>query len=161
MAARIVVPGIYLLAQSAVAVPNTGNTTENTLTTITVPANAMGPNGSVRMVAVFSRNSGGTADVRPRIRFSGASGTQYATLAITTANLTTKLQVDIANRNATNSQVGGPAGGSGGWSTSGSANITSAEDTTAATTIVVTGQNTNSGDTLTLESYRVELFYGA
>jgi hypothetical protein len=155
-AANLAVP--YVLAQSAVAASVTGTTTETTLATITIPANALGANGRVRVTTVWSRNASGTGSNTPRVRFSGASGTIYHNAALSTANLGMKAQAEIANRGATNSQVGGPSGTPFGAAALGP--VTSAVDTTASTTVVLTGQLANTGDTLTLESYLVELIAG-
>ena len=43
-----------ILAQSAVAVSKTGDTNEATLASITIPAGAMGANGSLRLTTVWS-----------------------------------------------------------------------------------------------------------
>ncbi len=148
---------VQVLAKSAVSVAHTGSTAETTLATITVPANSMGPNGIVRLtVACSNNNSAGTKTLRAR--FSGAAGTLYLNLAATTT-ISLRLQAQIANRNATNSQVGGS--NSVPFGTSGVAHATSAVDTTAATTIVITGQLSVSGDNITLQSYLAELIYGA
>lgn len=39
----------YILAASAVAAPTTGDTSENTLATVTIPAGALGANGIIRI----------------------------------------------------------------------------------------------------------------
>jgi hypothetical protein len=142
-----------VLAASAVAVVTPADATEDVLATITVPANAMGANGVLRITAVFS----GTNNVNSKlcnVRYSGAGGTLYAQANISSNKFRT--QVQIANRNATNSQAGFDASG-GGFGLSAAAIATSAVDTTASTTIVITGQKAVAGDTLTLESYLVEL----
>ena len=69
---------------------------------------------------------------------------------------TDRFQAEIANRNATNSQVGS-ASDSGGFGTSTNAVVTSSEDTTANVAITITGQLATSTETITLESYLVEL----
>ncbi len=78
---------------------------------------------------------------------------------VLTANDTARLITQISNRNATNSQVGHVAatGGLGG-ATGGI--VTAAVDTTAATTIVITGQKATLGETLTLEQYIIEVMPG-
>lgn len=154
----LVVPMGSVFAQSAVASSHTGSTAEVALATFTIPANLLGANGRVRLMTIWSRNSGGAGNANYRIRYSGTSGTQYANVALTTGNLSAMHQVMIANRNATNSQVGATTGATGGWGPSGVAPVTSAVDTTAATTLVLQGQLANSGDTVTLESYLLEVF---
>lgn len=147
-----------VLAASAVAQALTGTTAETTLATITIPANAMGPNGMVRVTTLWtSTGNNGTKD--PRVRFGGVSGAAYSPQQHTASasTISQMAQTRIANRNATNSQVGHVSGaGVGGWGQS-SAVTTSAIDTTAAQDIVISGQLANAADSLTLQSYLVEL----
>jgi hypothetical protein len=148
-----------VIAASAVAASHTGNTDETVLATITVPAGAMGANGVVRVVAQYEMTSSANTKTT-RMRADGISGTVFRTLAhTTTAGYRDHMQ--IANRNATNSQVGHSSGTSGGSGTSASANVTAAIDTTAAFDIVITVQLTNTGETMTLNSYLAEVFYQA
>ena len=146
----------YVLAASGAQVSHTGTTAETTLATITVPANSLGANGALRVYAIWTNNNSGNSKTF-RVRFSGAAGTQFRSRSMTT-NLTTPEYVLIQNRNATNSQVGGDVtGAAAGWASGTGAVITAAVDTTAATTLVLTGQLANSGDTINLEQYVVEV----
>lgn len=148
---------VIVLAKSAVPVSAGANTNENVLATITIPANAMGPNGSVRIWTSWTYTNGAD-DKTPRIRFGGASGTVYfSTTATTTATVSTV--TTISNRGAANSQVGNLNAASPFQASTG-ALITSSVDTAADTTVVITGQKENSANTLTLESYLVELIPG-
>jgi hypothetical protein len=140
-----------VLAASAVAVSHTGNTTETTLATISVPANAMGANGAIRIKALFTLTNNANNKTF-RIKFGGTS-----LLAATfTANSTLSIFRTIANRNATNSQVS-EAGTSSGFGGIAAAIATAAIDTTAAQDIVITIQLANAGDSATLESYTIEI----
>lgn len=65
----------------------------------------------------------------------------------------------MACRNATNSQVGGPTGNDG-FTTATTAVVTAAIDTTAAVNIVLTAQLASAGETITLESYTVDVIRG-
>lgn len=147
------VKGTYVIAASAVASAHTGDTNETALATVTVPANVMGANGIVHVTTLWSyTNSANTKTLR--VRYGGASGTQYlATTPTTTGAI--RVSTYIQNRNATNSQVGGPnavfAYGTG------ASVVTSSRDTTAAQDIVMTAQLASSGETITLEGYIVEL----
>ncbi len=149
-----------LLGVSAVRVTHTGNTTETALATITIPANSMGANGFVRIHGVWVRTAGTAGIITSRIRFSSLTGTIYITQTMATTQSSIRANVDIMNRNATNSQVGGVSSGGGWASATGVANV-SAVDTTAATTVVLSGQHASAADTLGLESYIVQLFYRA
>jgi hypothetical protein len=139
-----------VLASSFAAVSAPNDTTEDTLATVAIPV--LSANGLLRITAIWGcTNNGNVKTVR--IRYSGAAGTQYLNLGVTsTAGVTTLTW--IGNRGATNSQLG-----PNGTSTSFAAGsiTTSSVDTTAATSIVFTGQKATGTDTLTLEGYLVEL----
>jgi len=151
------VTGTYkVLGASAVAVTAPGDTAENVLATITVPANAMGANGILRIWASWSiTNNANNKTII--VRFSGASGTAY--LSVTQNNLASYgTLTSITNRGATNSQVGGINNGtSAGLGAAGGTLPTSAVDTTASTTVVLACTKASGGDTCTLERYLVEL----
>jgi hypothetical protein len=136
------------LCQTGVASAHTGDTTETTLMTCTVPRKYMGPNGRVNIQFRFSHtNSANNKTIK--VYFGGTGGTVYANqVDTTTAGFSGS--VDIVNRGATNSQYGGFMGSTG-------AGATSAIDTTQNTTVVITGTLANTGETITLESYSVSL----
>lgn len=149
--------GVYVLcASAATGMSVTGTTSETTLATCTVPANAMGANGVLRITAVWSNNN--SANTKSfRVKFPGTSGTNYLTLN-TTTNISHRMQAQIANRNATNSQVGMSASTSQtGWASSSVALATSTADTTADQDVSFRAQLANGSDTATLESLLVEL----
>lgn len=139
--------------QSGAAVAVTGTTDETALATITIPANAMGANGALHIQTVRSFNNDASGKTS-RIRFSGISGTQYrATADANTAGIADYIM--IANANATNAQVGGPPSTGAGLGVG--TPVTSAVDTTAATTVVITGELTDGNDNITLLHYHVTL----
>jgi hypothetical protein len=146
----------YVLAQSGVAVPLTGVTDETILATITVPANTLGANGSIRITAGFSYTSS-TNTKTPRIKFGGASGMLLFGPAITTANAQVVAQVSVHNRNSQNSQISSYTSGTSTYSTSTTSPATGTIDTTQAQTILITGQLAVGTETLTLERYTVEV----
>lgn len=143
----------YILAQSYAAVDTPADVTEDTLATITVPANALGANGQLRIhLHITCTNNANAKTIR--VRYSGGAGTQfyqgsYASIAYGGAVL------GIGNRNATNSQTGATFGVAG--VANGNPGATAAVDTTASTTLVITGQKGLAGDTLTLAGYTVEI----
>jgi len=142
---------VYVVGQSAVAVSHTGDANEFTFATVTVPAKSMGPNGRVRITTLWTHtNSANNKTLK--IKFGS---TTYKTI-MDTASATDRFQVEIANRNATNSQVGSASDGTG-FGASANAVVTSSEDTTANVTITITGQLAAGAETVTLESYLVEL----
>jgi hypothetical protein len=148
----------FSLAQSAVAASVTGTVAETVLATIAIPAGAMGANGLLRINTLWSMTS--SANVKtPRVRLGGASGTEFYSQTHTTV-VTLRQQTEIMNRNSQASQVGFPTiAGGGGWSTSAQSRTTGAIDTSAETSLVISGQLANSGETLTLEAYNVEVLY--
>lgn len=143
-----------VLAASSVVVNHTGDTTETTKATVTIPANSMGPNGLIRITALWSWTESGN-DKLVRIRFGG---TIFSEVFGNTSILESlQQQLVIGNRNAANSQVG--SRGSQLFSYSGDDVRTAAIDTTSATTVVFGVQLANSGETISLESYLIEILY--
>jgi hypothetical protein len=152
-------PLSFILAQSGAASSHTGNTSETTLATITIPAGAIGLNGCVRVTTLWSHTSS-VNNKTLRVRFGGAGGTQYLN-AVHTTSASARTQAQIYNRNSASSQIGYVAGVANPWGTNAGGNTTSAVNTTAAVDLVISGQLANSGETITLEAYTVELLYGA
>ena len=141
-----------VIAQTnATQVVNTGGTNEVALATINIPP--LQPNSQIRVNFLFSvNNSGGTKTFR--VRFGGIGGTAYYAVTATTS-INTQGFATIRNRGSTNSQVGAPSALQLG--SSGTALVVSAVDTSAATTLVLTGQLTSGADSINLESYTVEI----
>lgn len=145
-----------ILGVSGVASSAGANTTENVLATVTIPAGMMGPNGLLRIYSLWSyTNSANNKTLR--IRLGGAGGTQALAITQTTSTHMSDIRF-IQNANAQNVQVFHDRGSIpvGGGTASGT-NVSAAIDTSAATTLVFTGQKASSGETLTLSSYLVEL----
>lgn len=140
---------IYVLAQSAVQVSHTGNTNETTFATITIPAGLMGANGQVIVEALYSMT--GTNSKTPRIRFGGT----LVSGAAATTSLSGQYRVRVANRNAANSQVFTTAAHLAQYGVVSLGVSTSAVNTALSTDITLTGQLTNTGESITLESYQV------
>jgi hypothetical protein len=146
----------YVLAQSGTAVTAAVDTNENILGTATIPASAMGTLALVRVTASWTCNN--SANVKTiRVRLGGAAGTIYHSGALTSS--TGGMQfVWVQNANAANAQVGGGYGFVvGGTSLLGVTKTTSAIDTSASTTLVITAQKATAGDTMTLDNFTVEL----
>lgn len=147
-----------VLAKSAVAVSHTGDTNETTLATITVPAGAMGPNGFITVRTQWSyTNSANTKTLR--VKFGGT--TLIAPAPTTTASL--RQSIEIFNRDSASSQMITPnsTNTASAYGATTTAVGTAAINTANAADIVLTAQLANSGETATLESYVVELCYGA
>ncbi len=151
---------LVFLRSSGVAVSHTGNTNETVLATVTLPAGIIGPSGLVRVRTLWTVTNSANNKTR-RIRFgalgAGTGGTVLLGVA-TASTLTIEHFTQFQNRGANNSQVGMATGaGTGGFTESTSAIATAAIDTTAATDIVITGQLALGTETITLESYSVEV----
>lgn len=147
-----------VLAASAVGVSHTGDTSEQVLATITMPGGAMGPNGALRITSIFG-HTGSANSKTLRFRLGGVSGAEVMTLTATTTSgvMTQRL---VQNRNSQALQVGGPALASNAFGLAG-APMTAAVDMSTDQTIVISGQLANASETITLESYLVEVAYGA
>src|SRR5712664_2587326 len=96
--------GIQILCKSAVAVSAPADTNEDTLATCTVPANAMGANGVLRIRTRWSATNNANNKI-VRSRFSGGAGTTFGAITLSGWGYQ-QLEVTISNRNATNSQEG-------------------------------------------------------
>ena len=134
----------------------TGTTSETILATITLAAGVMGATGRLETDSVWTTTNNANNKTY-RIRLGGIAGTEY--LSLTTNSVATfAAHKEIQNLTAS-SQIGGVQGNAtaGGYGAVTAANVTSAVDTSAATTLVFTGQLTNGGDTIALASYRVTL----
>lgn len=148
--------GIIILAASSGSVSCAADTAENALATITVPGGWMGLNGILRWHAVWTyTNSANTKTIRTR--FGGVAGTIYFSIAPTTTTYSRDFR-QLQNQGAANSQKGVTAVvTSTTWASDAASIVTSSVDTSADTSLVFSGQKASSGETLTLESYLVEL----
>lgn len=142
-----------VLAQSAVPASVTGTLSETVLATIPIPAGVMGPNGRIRITALWTMPNNANTK-QPRIKIPGVANL-YAVAFTTTAGL--EVLIDLYNRNALNSQVGSPQSSSSGIGGSGLALVTSSADFSVAQSIQFTGQLGNVADTISLEAYTVEI----
>ncbi len=147
-----------IIAHSAVAAALTGTTAETVLASIAIPAGAMGPNGVLRVTAQWTyTSSANNKTLRTRLG-GGLSGTLFDAIVPTT-NAFQRRQCDIQNRNAQNVQFAPPSAYVAGFGTSTGAPLTGAVDTSAGQTLALTGQLASAGETITLESYLVELAF--
>jgi hypothetical protein len=147
----------YIIAASGLALTNTGDTVENTLATISIPANSLGANGFLRIISLWSYTAN-TNTKTVRVKFGGTtfSSIVHAAGTATTSQFLTLIQ----NRNATNSQVGAGSTTTGIQTSAVPAVVTSAIDTTAAVDLVFTAQCVTAGtDSIVLERYTVEVCY--
>jgi hypothetical protein len=144
---------VRILGASGTAVSGAADTNENTLATITIPAGAMGTNGILRITSNWVVTSSANNKTL-RVRFSGAAGTVLGSFVATTQP---RLKNDAL---IINTAAATQATSSTWWASAGNAvDVATAPtvDTSAATTIVITGQKATAGETLTLSNYLVEL----
>lgn len=132
----------------------TGTTNETVLATISIPAGIMGANGAMRLWSLWSyTNSANSKILRARLNGLGTQAIMGATC--TTSGVYGDLRY-VFNANANNSQKTWQFSALGGTGVSTTA-TTAAIDTTATTSFVLTGQLSNTGETITLEAYCLEL----
>lgn len=144
-----------VLGASGQAVSGPADTNENILGTVNIPAGAMGTKGVLFFATQWSYTNSANNKVL-RNRFGGIGGNIFGTLTATTTASVSDYRT-IGNNNAANAQTGF-AGGIGSIAATSSGTQTAAVDTSAATTLVFTGQKANAGETLTLERYIALLF---
>ena len=141
-----------VIASSSVKITKTGDTNENIFVTVNIPP--LQPNSIILITSQFSANN--NANLKNAIiRFSGAAGTKYLDLSLN-GSVNLCLQHVIQNRGVTNSQVGRP-NIFGTFTLTATALVTSAVDTSVATTLVFAGLLANGADSINLESYLVEI----
>lgn len=146
--------GTFFTSGTAASV--TGTTTETTLATITIPAGAMGPNGQVEIIPLFSF----TSSANNKTVKATFGGTTYYS-QVYTANTGIQPIIRITNRNSASSQVGAPSASANGLNGFTTAMTTSTVNTGSSVTVTITGTLANTGETITLESYLVRVTYGA
>lgn len=129
----------------------TGSTSGVTLATITIPAGLLGANGKLKIYPLWATTN--NANVKTlRAFFSGSTCTTMTSLSV--PNNSGLVIIRNTNNEAAQKCSSGLVAGIGS-STGSIASITI--DTTAATTITITGQLAVGTDTLTLEDLFVEL----
>jgi hypothetical protein len=139
-----------VVAQSAVAASITGTLTATTLATVTIPAGQIGANGQVLVEVLWSyTNSANNKTLT--VRFGGQSIQTY--IVTTTAN--SRSSHRVSNRNNAASQTAFNAFTTGGFGVSATALLALTVNTANATDIVFEAQLSNTGETITLESYQV------
>lgn len=140
-----------ILSHNAIGVSLTGTTAETTLATVNIPARSMGGNGKIRITTMWSFT--GTGAKTSRIRWNGIN---LQGIAVTSA-LNARYLCEIENRNSESSQVAAQ-GNFLGLGSGGGAALTFSVDTTVDVPIVIQGTLSNSSESITLESYTVEIF---
>jgi hypothetical protein len=157
-AASLLVP--YILQQSSVPFSSGNITSETVFASVSVAANALGRNGSLRVTSHWACTSNSNAKTI-RHRWSGISGQAF----LSTSATTTTGCVAVSHIGQNNTTFGQVASSqvvmNAGYVAASSQGSTAAADTAAATELVITGQKGTGTDTLTLQSYVVELLHKA
>lgn len=154
----LVIPfnGWSIVGKSGVAQTVTNSTAQTTLATVTIPANAMGPNGILRVRTLWTyTNSANTKTLRLTL-----GGTVVMGVAATTT-ATAELDRMIQNRGVTNSQIVAVSNNAANFNLLTLAPLTATVDTSVSCDLAFTGQMAALAETITLERYSVELHRGA
>ena len=145
-----------IVLASSVAVTNPLDANENILATINIPP--LGANSSI--IVDYLETKTGIQSNLVRVRLGGIAGTKYREYVQTTG-LSINDTLIISNRNNTSLQVGGSESVAFGQTTT--AIVTGAIDTSVATTLVITAQQSPASviasEVVKLERYRVKITY--
>lgn len=145
-----------IVLASSVAVTNPLDANENILATINIPP--LGANSSI--IVDYLETKTGIQSNLVRVRLGGIAGTKYRE-HVQTTGLSINDTLIISNRNNTSLQVGGSESVAFGQTTT--AIVTGAIDTSVATTLVITAQQSAASviasEVVKLERYRVKITY--
>jgi hypothetical protein len=149
----------YVLSQSAVSSSVTGTTSETTLASVTIPGGSLGQNGALRIE--FSASWTANTNVKTvTVKLGGTSIGIFSRSGGTETGA--RSQITVRNRGAQNSQVVSLPGSTTvvfGVFTS-TYPLTLSKDMSQDQTLTITGTLANGADTVTLESYLVEVIPG-
>lgn len=149
----------FPVANSSVISTVTGTTTETALATVSIPGGMMGANGSLRIRAIFSHT--GSTNVKTfRVRVNSTAGNSLGAITSSAAGTTvTHAEWEMMNRNSASSQFAFSLGNRASdllqslLATSAGVGQNTANDFD----LLLTGTLANSGETATLEYYRIDL----
>ncbi len=145
-----------IVLASSVAVTNPLDANENILATINIPP--LGANSSI--IVDYLETKTGIQSNLVRVRLGGIAGTKYRE-HVQITGLSINDTLIISNRNNTSLQVGGSESVAFGQTTT--AIVTGAIDTSVATTLVITAQQSPASviasEVVKLERYRVKITY--
>ena len=149
------VPAFEIVADNQTVAAHTGDTDKTTVKTFTIPANALGTTGSIR-IKLTGLATGNNGNKTWKLEHGGSI---IATL-LQTASASTLyhvLEAEVTNLGVANSQ-----GWSYRWMADGltdniNCNVFNAIDTTADTTLALTVQLSNAGDSVSAQQWTLEL----
>lgn len=140
---------------SGEAVPVTGTTSETTLGSVIIPGGSMGANGIIRATVLFSYTASSNNKTL-RVRLGGLAGTAFHQIVPTTSSFHQAV-IMIRNRNSITSQVSAPALNNTSFTVASGTLATGSINTADNQTLVITGQLANTSETITLETFSVEI----
>ena len=151
----------YVLVADGADATSPADTLDNTLKSVSIPANSLGANGRIRVYCIVK--STGTNNTKTyRIKF-GAT-TLFSFVDGATSESRYEFNLNIFNRNLTNSQYAwfmypynNAAANTDTFASISRHWNTSAIDTTSAQTLAVTGQLANSLDSIIISGFYVEI----
>jgi hypothetical protein len=129
----------------------TGTTSETTLLTVNIPASLIGASGKVKMYPLYSMTNNANSKLL-RVKLGGSMAF-YAAVSNSAHSSALVIIRNIGSESVQKSSTSVVSG----LGNIGTALNTLAIDTSAATTITVTGQLANSADTMTLEGFFMEI----
>ena len=131
---------------------HTGSTAETTLGTVTLAANTMGENGLLRVTSFWTMT--GTAGTKtPRVKFGSNTISGNASVAGTLSQSI----ISVVNNKTASTQTATGLGSPTGHGNSTNTSLSFSVDTTSDVTILFTGQLANSGDSIALDRYVIEV----
>lgn len=146
-----------VLGSSAVASSGPADLAENILATVSVPGGAMGVNGALRVKCMWT-HTGSTNSKNWKVRLGGIGGTPFFSNGDTTASITELMsETLIQNVNSQSTQKGLTRALTNVGSIFVTTKQSGAINTASTQTLVITGAKGSAGETLTLDSYTVEL----
>ena len=132
---------------------HTGTTGEVTLATVTLPAGIIGTNGLLRVTSFWTYTNVGGGTRTPRVKFGGSTiaGNANANTVLSQSLL------GLVNNKTAATQTATGLGSAAGIGASTATSLALTVDTTAAVTILLTGQLSNTADTIALDRYIIEV----
>lgn len=145
------VSGVALIGQSGQAASVTGTAAETTLATLTIPGGVMGADGALRISTLWTvTNSVNNKTIRAKF-----GGTAFFGVALTTS--LDYNDITMIRNTAANAQKAHALNGSVRIGMSGAAITTGNVDTSGDQALILTGELVNTGETIRLDGYSVEL----
>jgi hypothetical protein len=142
-------PVAYRIGSNAINKASTNTTVEEILHTWTIGANELPIGGRLRIQFLVETNNNANLK-RFRVRAGGIGGTDYFNVNLTNSICTQVITVDIYANGATNSQVGHGLLTTLRSGSTTAAKTTSAVNTTASWTVVLTSLKATGTDTVTV-----------